>query len=75
MDIECLYQIILCQICFFQIYPKFVSSLKTSLNDATAYLGHILTDISMSACHIFLIPVLRLSECGTVAAHNSALKR
>jgi hypothetical protein len=45
------------------------------LNDATAYLGHILTDISMSACHIFLIPVLRLSECGTVAAHNSALKR
>jgi hypothetical protein len=37
----------------FQIYPKFVSSLETSLNDATAYLGHILTDISMSACHIF----------------------
>jgi hypothetical protein len=82
-----------------------VSSLETSLNDTTAYLGHILTDIGMCACHIFssicclqyyfnetfyfflmvkmflkfpekiiLIPVLRISECDTVAAHNSALE-
>jgi len=32
MDIECLYQIILYQMYLFQIYPKFVSSLETSLN-------------------------------------------
>jgi hypothetical protein len=44
MDIEYLYEII-SQIYLFHIYPKFVSSLETSLNDVTAYLGHILTYI------------------------------